>query len=502
VFAAPLIALSIEGIRSLLSESPDVPTQLLMYYGTSSVLLVLGSVAGAVLFGVYAAYLCARYTFVGRSIVLWASILPLGVPSYLVAYTWVDFLVDSGVPGGALRNLPVTCLIFSICLSPYVFLPVYTALNGLSASVVESAQLLGRKRAGIFLSIELPLVRAAIFAGALLAGLEVLADFGTVDFMAIDTWSTGIYRQWFGHGDRGKASQLALFLFLLSAVVLFWESGHTAKKNFAFSGRSARRIARDPLSNGKPLLLATLALFPALIGCIIPLIILGVKIASSHSGNELVSTLVQPTLTTLSIAAVAGLLVVLSATLFTIVLRYESNPFVRLLARAGSLGYALPGGVLGLGLLILLAPFSLSGSIIGLLFAYCVRFSTVGTSTLGAGWLAIPKIYEAQAHVLGCNSQQVFIRVTLPLLRKSVACAFILTSIDVIKELPATMLLRPFNFETLAIRTYTLASDERLSETAPSAFAMIILCLLGIAFAAKFGAFSLSEKSDSGHQHD
>jgi iron(III) transport system permease protein len=502
LFAAPLVALIIEGLQSFISDSTQISSSLLLRYGLGSLWVVLGSVTGAILFGVVSAYLCARFNFAGRTLILWGSILPLGVPSYLVAYSWLDFLVDAGFAGGGLRTLPFTCLIFAVCLAPYVFLPAYTALSALPASYVETAKLLGHSRIKTFFRVEMPLTLASVSAGALLAGMEVLSDFGTVDFMAIDTWSTGVYRHWFGYGDRGKAALLALFLLTVSVSLMYWESLFIAKKSALFNTRSVKGLDRKPLRALPAMPFAAFAFFPALFGCVLPLLILANRTASNSSANTLEMTFMKPLSTTLAVAAAAGMIVTLTAIMFASLARYEKNPFIRFFSRLGSIGYALPGGVIGLGLLILLAPFSLSGSLLGLLFAYCIRFNTIGTSTIGAGWRAIPKELEAQAQLLGCTPRKVFTRVSLPLLRKSLACAFILTSIDVIKELPATMLLRPFNFETLAIRTYTLASDERLAETAPSAFAMIVLCLAGILLAGRFGAFGLNQESAQGNRHD
>lgn len=496
-FLSPIISLMIEAGRSLFSETLGVANSLLLTYAQTSIVLVLGSIAGATLFGLSAAYLCARYDFLGRTLLLWGSILPLGVPSYLVAYTWVDFLVDQGIAGGSLRNLPMTCMIFALCLSPYIFLPTYTALSQLPGTFLESARLLGCKGSKLFTRIELPLVRPALFAGALLAALEVLADFGTVDFMAVDTWTTAIYRNWFGYDERSKASLLASILFLISAALLFWESKIRSRKHIAQSGRRPSPLRRVAISWKKVAPLSFIAATPAVLGCLLPLAILTQRTLQGYTSEGL-STVIQPTLTTLSLAATASLIVVGLALILVWILRKETNRMLRFFARVSSLGYALPGGVLGLGLLIFLAPFSLSGSIIGLVFGYCVRFATIGTSSIEAGWIAIPSVYEAQARILGCSESSAFFRVTLPLLRKSMLCAIILTSIDVIKELPATMLLRPFNLETLAIRTYNLASDERLAETAPSALAMVVLCLGGIFIAQKFGAFELHDKTNTG----
>lgn len=503
-FLSPLLALVYEGGTQLFQSSqssPSTDTRLLLTFGWTSLQLVVGSVLGAIVFGCVAAFLCARFEFRFRKWVFWLSIFPLAVPSYLVSYAWVDFLIDNGVAGGKLRNLGTTCLVFSLCLSPYVFLPVHTALHSVSRSVLESAQLLGQSPWKVFLKIELPLIAPSLLAGATLAGLEVLGDFGTVDFMAIDTWTTGIYRSWFGYGDRSHAALLALMLFSLSSLFLFWQSYSHSKNQLTTGVRSSALVHRKKLPLVKLLPCVLFALLPPLAGCLGTTLILLWK-SSQRSGLEIWLNVATPTATTVSTALFAGLLVVLLGLALTALLRSKSTAhFVRIIGRLSSLGYAFPGSVLGLGILILLAPLSLTGTIAGLLFAYVVRFATIGTTTLEAAWLTLPAAYSEQAQLLGCTRVEVFTRVTFPLLRKSIFCALVLTSIDIIKELPATMLLRPFNFETLALRTYTLASDERIAETAPSALAMIILCGAGIVLAKKLGAFhdapaALSEKGN------
>ncbi|MEN9811117.1 MAG: hypothetical protein RLZZ488_2684 [Pseudomonadota bacterium] len=501
VFIAPILALAGEALPALFASQAGLSQDLLMRYAGNSILLLLGSVIGAVFFGCFSAYLCSRFEFAGRRLLLLLSVLPLAVPSYLVAYTWVDFLIAQGVHGGALRNLPVTCLIFSLCLAPYVFLPTYGALTQFSASLSESARLLGKGPVRVFFLIELPLVRAAVFTGALLAGMEVLADFGTVDFMAVDTWSTGIYRSWFGYGDRTRAALFSLLLFVFSGTLLFAEARLREKKNLAGRGRSASLVRRRPLPPALWLPCFLLASCPVLLGCLLPSFIL-LESSLTDATPQLWTSTLAPAATTLMMASSAGIMVLLLGVVFVYTLRLSFGPVWNSIVRLASLGYALPGGVIGIGFLILLAPFSMTGSITGLLLAYCVRFATIGVSTIEAGWSAIPRAYEEQARLLGRSQGGVLHSVSLPLLRKSLACVFILTCIDVIKELPATMLLRPFDFETLSIRTYNLASDERLSETAPSSLLMVVLSLAGILLASRFGAFSLTQTDQNGSTHE
>jgi len=501
IFISPVLALAGEALHALFATEARLSQELLIRYAGNSILLLLGSVGGAVFFGCFSAYLCSRFEFAGRRALLLLSLLPLAVPSYLVAYTWVDFLIAQGVHGGSLRNLPVTCLIFSLCLAPYVFLPTYGALTQVSASLSESARLLGKGPFRVFFLIELPLVRAAVFAGSLLAGMEVLADFGTVDFMAVDTWSTGIYRSWFGYGDRTRAALFSLLLFMFSGTLLFAEARLRERKNLAGRGRSASLVRRRPLPSALWFPSFLIAACPVLLGCLLPSLIL-FKSSFTDATAQLWTSTLMPAATTLIMASSAGVLVLLLGIVFVYALRFSFGRIWSSVVRLASLGYALPGGVIGIGFLVLLAPFSMTGSVVGLLLAYCVRFATIGVSTIEAGWSAIPRAYEEQARLLGRTQGGVIRSVSLPLLRKSLACVFILTCIDVIKELPATMLLRPFDFETLSIRTYNLASDERLAETAPSSLLMVVLSLAGILLAARFGAFSLTQTDQNGSANE
>lgn len=495
-FLAPALALLGEGARSVVADGNFLSGSLLVRYGSSSLVLVLGSVSGALVLGTSSAYLCARFEFPLRRMLLWLSILPLAVPSYLVAYSWVDFLVDLGIPGGQLRTMPFTCIVFAVCLAPYVFLPTFAALIAIPRSMIESARLLGQNRRQLFFSVEVPLAQPAIFGGAALAAMEVLADFGTVDFMAIDTWSTGIFRSWFGYDDRGRAALLAVALFFSSGIFLFWQTQSSARKSRAASTRQSAILARQRLHSLTFFPWFLLALVAPLLSMIFPALIL-VKKSFFESALSAWLEVIPATLTTLWISFSAAIIVVIFGLLFAAGLRVRTSRAFQFLLRSATLGYAFPGGVLGLGLFILLAPFSLTGSLFGVFFAYCVRFVTIGSTTIEARWNSIPKIYSEQARVLGCTERSAFLRVTLPLLRKSMACAFVLTCIDIVKELPATMLLRPFNFETLALRTYTLASDERLSETAPSSLMMVLLCLIGLLAAEKLGAFSETHRAES-----
>jgi len=497
VFLAPTAALVSEGLLSFGSFGWETAAVQLGRYAPSTFFLLALSVVGASVLGVSTAYLCARFEFPFRRTVVWLSLLPLAVPSYLVAYAWVDTLVDLGVHGGQLRNIPLTAFVFATCLSPYIFLPSYSAFRMIPKSLVESAALLGKNRLTTFVKVELPLVWPSVFVGASLVGMEVLADFGTVDFMAVDTWSTGIFRSWFGLNDRARAAFLALILFAASGVFLLWQLSANSKKTLYSALRSSALVQRrgTSLLASVPLLATTFV--APFVSCLAPVLILIYRtLVDSHTVEF--SNLFTSTWTTFWVAITASVLVVTTGFFFALASRLSGRQrLVSILLRLGTLGYAFPGGVLGVGLLIILSYFSLGGTLIALFFAYVIRFVTIGANTIEAGWQTIPNRYIEQARLLGCTPVTGFIRVELPLLKKSIACAFVLCCIDVVKELPATMLLMPLNFETLALRTYNLASDERLAETAPYSLLMIVVCGVGVLAAQKMGAFSLLAEDDA-----
>ncbi|WP_019675281.1 ABC transporter permease [Arsukibacterium perlucidum] len=499
--------------------SPDVEVwrhlrqTVLADYIINSLLLAFGTGAGALLIGTGTAWLVSQYQFVGRRLLQWLLLLPLAMPAYIIAYTYTGMLdfagpVQSGLRdyfGWAygdywfpeIRSLTGAILMLSLVLYPYVYMLARSAFREQSSSMLEASRTLGFSPRQHFWKVALPLARPALLTGAALAMMEAFADYGTVQYFGIATFTTGIFRTWFGMGSQGGAAQLAALLSSFVLVLLVLEQWSRRKIRYFFQGQRQQISPLRPLSISRQLLVALSCLLPVLLGFIVP----ASQLASWALPN-------WPTLFTtdfgrliwnsFSLAALAAVLSVLLALLFGYASRLRRDPLVRLPVRLAALGYAIPGTVIAIGVMIPLAWLDrnidllaeqwfdirtgllLSGTLFALLLAYSVRFLAVSLHSVEAGLERIKPSMDNAARSLGASPLQVLRRVHVPLLRGSVLTALMLVFVDVLKELPATLILRPFNFNTLAVRTYELASDERLADAALPALAIVCVSIIPV----------------------
>ena len=498
----PLLAVTGSGFWGLVQwiKLPErgIPLELFIDYARNSLIVLAGSAMLALIWGFVSAYLCARFEFVLRKQVQILAMLPLATPAYLVAYAWVDGLIDWGVPGGLLRTMPMACIILGFTLVPYVFLPTYGSLAAISRSMVEVGKLAGLGAVRSIISIELPLVYPALVGSTLLVGMEVLTDFGTVDYLAIDTWSTGIYRSWYGHADFSRASFLSLVLLLVSVALVTLDFWVRRSKRVAAMSKNSKLAQRTPLSGLRAGFAILILAMPAILVCIIPLGSMSVRFLKSSSIDRVdVHSLVRAAIHSLGLAFGGACLVLVVGIAVAALGRWNTNAIKKLITRLAGLGYALPGGVLAIGLVLVLGPIGLGGTIAGILIAYLIRYLTIGSSTVAAAWERIPLHLEEQARILGQAPSRVFLTVSFPLMKQSLGCAFAISALDMLKELPATMILRPFNFETLSIVTYNLASDERLLAASPAAILLVLMCMFALGAAYWLGAFGFSTPSQT-----
>jgi iron(III) transport system permease protein len=362
-------------MRWLGSPEAGLSPRLFAHYATGSLSVLAGSVLIALVWGLLSAYLCARYEFLHRKKAQIFAMLPLATPGYLVAYAWVDGLVDLGVPGGMLRTMPAAWLVLGLTLVPYVFLPVLAALASIPKSLIEVGQLAGMGRSRIFLKIELPIIYPALAGGSLLVGMEVLADFGTVDYLAIDTWSTAVYRSWYGYDDFSRAALLAFVLLCVSGSLVVVDFLVRRSKRVAAGCRNNAAIARTPLSGRSSFFALMIIGAPAFLMCVVPLVSLSSRIIHTTSPMFLnVPSLALASLHSILLACGGALLVVVCGTMLAGFTRNQRSALKGALLRLASLGYALPGGVLAIGLLLVLTPIGIGGSISALLIAYAIRF--------------------------------------------------------------------------------------------------------------------------------
>lgn len=476
-------------------------------YALTTLWLCLLVAAGVSLIGLSAAVAVTLFEFPGRRLLAWALLLPLAMPAYVVAYAYTDFFQYSGPLQNFLRlnlglqgrvfpevrSLGGAAWVFTFTLYPYVYLLARTALGERSANLMEAARLLGAPLRRRILAVALPLARPAVAAGVALALMETLADFGVASYFGIQTFSAGIYKAWLAMDNRVAAAQLAALLLLVVALLLGLERRAQSRLRFgqARGGRSDTLDARPLRLRAAGVWLAWLVCgAPVLLGFVLPvLFMLRPLLADGH--NLPWGPFVGWAINSLRLASISALLAVGLALLLAFNLRRSPSLPAKLAVQLVGLGYAVPGAVLVVGLLLPVGwlqtiyphgglAYYLTATSLGLVWAYLVRFSAVALQSVQSAYARIPASLDDSARMLGNRDGLLLRRVHWPLLRPSLAAAALLVFVDVMKELPATLVLRPFNSDTLAVVAYQLARDERLGEAALPALALVLVGLLPV----------------------
>jgi iron(III) transport system permease protein len=480
------------------------------YVGQS--LLLSGGVAmGVLVLGAATAAAVTLFDFPGRRGFEWALLLPLAMPAYVLAYAWTDALQFSGPIQTALRDafgwrgalwpdvrsLSGAMVLFILSLYPYVYLLARTALGERAVQVMEAARLLGAPMHRRVLAVALPMARPALAAGTALALMEVLADYGVGAYFGLNTLSTGIYRAWLVMNDRIAAAQLASVLLLFVAVLLVAE--RLAQRRLRFgtsrSGATSSSEARPTRLHG-PAVLGAWALcgLPVLLGFVLPVLWLLRLVQQEAVYGEFglpLARFAQWAWSSFQLAGIAAVLATALALALGFFLRQRPSPVLRPAARVVALGYTVPGAVIAVGILLpvawlqqhapqLGATSLVTGTIFGLIYAYLVRFSAVALQSVEAGYARLPPTLDDTARLLGGTPRRVFVELHLPLLRRSALAAGLLVFVDVMKELPATLVLRPFGSDTLAVVAYNFARDERLAEAALPSLAIVAVGLIPV----------------------
>ena len=476
-------------------------------YALTTLWLCLLVAAGVSLLGLSAAVAVTLFEFPGRRLLAWALLLPLAMPAYVVAYAYTDFFQYSGPLQNFLRlnlglqgrvfpevrSLGGAAWVFTFTLYPYVYLLARTALGERSANLMEAARLLGAPLRRRILAVALPLARPAVAAGVALALMETLADFGVASYFGIQTFSAGIYKAWLAMDNRVAAAQLAALLLLLVALLLGLERRAQSRLRFgqARGGRIDTLDARPLRLRAAGVWLAWLVCGgPVLLGFVLPvLFMLRPLLADGH--NLPWGPFVGWAINSLRLAGISALLAVALALLLAFNLRRSPSLPAKLAVQLVGLGYAVPGAVLVVGLLLPVGwlqtiyphgglAYYLTATSLGLVWAYLVRFSAVALQSVQSAYARIPASLDDSARMLGNRDGLLLRRVHWPLLQPSLAAAALLVFVDVMKELPATLVLRPFNSDTLAVVAYQLARDERLGEAALPALALVLVGLLPV----------------------
>ncbi|WP_261844269.1 ABC transporter permease [Aliamphritea ceti] len=517
VLIASILALPVLVICAFLfAGSMDVWSHLFStvlgdYIGNSLALLI-GVSVGVLLLGVPPAWLTSVCDFPGRKIFTWALLLPLAVPAYIIAYTYTGLLDFAGpvqtlirdITGLGygeyyffeIRSLGGATIMLSLVLYPYVYLLSRAAFLEQSNSAIEVSRTLGYSRSKAFFKLALPLARPAIIAGLTLALMETLADYGTVQYFGVTTFTTGIFRTFYGLGDSAAAAQLAAMLLGFVVLLILLEKYSRRQIKYHANNEQRKRPILVKLSGMQALGAFLLCLLPVLFGFLIPGgVLLNWALTQAEFNPQ---DFVELAWNSFTLASAAAALAVCLALILAYARRMNNQKRVQTSIMIAGMGYALPGTIIAIGILIPMAWLDhqlinlaskwfdlnlglvFSGTLFALLFAYMVRFLAVSLGTIQTGLDKIKPSIDSAGRSLGCTSTQVLKRIHIPLMRSSVLTALLIVFVDVLKELPATLILRPFNFNTLAVRAFELASDERLIDAAPASLMIVAVGLLPV----------------------
>ncbi len=476
-------------------------------YISTSLWLCIGVAIGVSLVGTMTAAAVTLFKFPGQSFFEWALLLPMAIPAYVVAYAYTDFFQYSGpfqnfirttweIEGRVfpeIRSLGGAIGVFTLALYPYVYLLARTALSDRASHLMEAARLLGAPLSRRIFKVALPLARPAIAAGIALALMETLADFGVSSYFGIQTFTAGIYKSWLVLDNRIAAAQLATLLLLVVMLLLQIEKSAQSRMRFSnvkSNGTASREALQIQLTRHQAGWVFFACSLPILFGFVLPIVFMLKPLLSSEV-NVPWDRFMAWSINSLQLGAITALLAVGVALLLSFSMRQNNHLFSRVTTNLVGLGYAVPGAVVVVGLLLPVTwlqqqwpdskiGFWLTATSLGLIWAYLVRFCAVALQSVQSGYARIPVSLDDSSRMLGVSGLSLLQQIHAPLLKRSVAAAALLVFVDVMKELPVTLVLRPFNTDTLAVVAYQLARDERLGEAALPSLALVLAGLLPV----------------------
>ena len=511
IFLAPILII----LSSIFSDYSDnwehIYNYVLIDYVINSIVLVSGVSVLVMAIGSVTAWVVTNYNFFGKKFFEWGLILPLAIPPYILAYTFTGLfdsygtaneiardlfnLQQSAVLFPNIRNIYGAIIVFAFTLYPYVYLICRTAFLNQSKSMFEVGRTLGLSQTLVFFRLALPLVRPALIAGTMIVAMETLSDFGAVDHFAVSTFTTGIFRTWYGMYDLTTAMQLASMLLIFITFCLIIE--RTSRRNASYDSVSSnfKPSPVQKLDSLKSFACFLVCFLPIFIGFLLPILEI-LNWALSFNSGFFDKQFLSISSNTILLSVTSAILCTFIAMIINFSIRYKNSPLLKFINPFLNIGYAVPGLILAVGivqlfvfvdskLLISLEGYFLTGSIFGLIFAYVIKSYALANSTYEAGYQKINKVIDDSARVLKSRGFNLLYRVHFPILKTSFLTSILLVISEVVKELPATLILRPFNFETLAVSTYIYASEERMIEAAAPATAIILIGLIPIYFISK-----------------
>ena len=487
-------------------------------YVTNSLILMLGVSVGVLSMGIITAWLTSMCDFPFRRFFSWALLLPLAIPAYIIAYTYTGMLDFAGPVQALLRetfgwnasdywfpevrSMGGAILMLSLVLYPYVYMLARAAFLEQSICVLEASRTLGNSPMQSFYRVALPLARPAIVTGLSLALMETLADYGTVQYFGIPTFTTGIFKTWFDVFDEGTAAQLAGLLLFFVFALLILEKWSRKRAKFHHTSNKYSTITRFKVRGWKAVLVFVACLMPLLLGFIIPA--LQLLVWTFTTAEEVIdAAFFSLVWNSISLAALAAVSAVSIALLLGYGKRLRKTKTISTSVNIASMGYAVPGTVIAVGVMV---PFAwvdntldawmretfdistgllLSGTIFALLFAYTVRFLAVSIQAIDAGLGKIKPTMDDAGRSLGLSPFGVLKNIHLPIMKGTVLTALLLVFVDVLKELPATLIMRPFNFNTLAVRAHEMAADERLADAGAPALMIVLVGIIPVILLSK-----------------
>jgi len=510
----PILSLIFNVVLNYNSEWNIVLNIEIWNYLFNSICIIFFQSIFVAFFGVISAWIVTRYDFPLRRIIDLFLLLPLSIPPYVAAIAYgelfdyssysqiffrenVSILSDVDLPN--IRSLPGVIFIFSITLYPYVYIISRAAFSEISYTYSEIGKTLGLKQLSIFFKVFLPLATFPIIGGIILSILESLNDFGTVQYYGVDTFTTGIYKTWVGLGDINMAAQISIFFLFFIFFILFLQKRFFSKEKINLKASSKKKI--NLLSSGKlkNIFLTSFCFLPPTLGFFIPFIFLLFNSIKALEVLLLKETIIN-TFNTVFLALSVSFIIIFLSLLINYSARIKETRINLFFNKISSLGYAIPGSIIAIGILIPFTYFDnffvnffkinfnlninafFTGSIFILCFAYVVRFFTISQTNIESSFYRISKNIDDTARVLGKKPILILFNIHVPLMSLSILLSLVLIFIEIIKELSATLILRPFNFNTLAIQVYEYASEEKIIESSIPSLIIVVLCVIGIIF--------------------
>ena len=513
LFSIPILIILLSLFNEYSENWFHIYNTVLNEYVLNSFTLFIGVSIGVFILGVPTAWIVATSDFKFKKIISCALVLPFAVPPYIMAYSFTGLFdsygtanelirsafdtADNYVFFPSIRNIGGAIIVFSLTLYPYIYLISYNAFLNQSRDIFDVSRTLGLSKIKTFFKIGIPITRPAIVAGLMIVAMETLSDFGAVEHFAIPTFTTGIFRAWFGLYDLTTAKQLAANLFIIFLVLIAIEKFSRRKINYINNSISNKNLTVTKLKGKWESIAIAICLIPIIFGFLIPcsqLLYWTINYKLSFFDENLLYTIFN----SVYLALISGLFCIVIGTLINYLLRINKSKFLSLLNNIITSGYGIPGIVLSVGILnfFLFLDESLNvfliGTVLGLIFAYSIKFYALPNSSIQSGLKKISVNLDDVTKTMGYNKIKLLLKVHVPLLRNSYLTGILIFMIDVIKELPMTLILRPFNFNTLSVSAYTYAADERMVEAAAPSIAIIMVCLIPIFFVFK----SIKETTD------